>query len=245
MSAYLKVLPAVLLEPEVLFSLGQKLCLIVRDSLLLDARMEDICSAIEREGRTLNEVISRSTIYSSDIDRAAIACEKAVSLLKTGVQIHLFQEDEHRHATAMVLNSTIENPGKHLSKSGYTISGDRIRDIIINLESERMQQALSELHLVAFFEDLKKCYRQYEIIQLENEVNHKEEILPTLRSTVSLYGMLIDTLIANVRFENYRLLHRVDPVISRIETVVNEAVEMTFNQHDKIASDNLEALQNS
>lgn len=234
MSAYLKVLPAVLLDPEVLFFLGQKICLIVRDTLMLDPRLEDICTAIEREGRTLCEVISRTTPQATDIDRAAIACEKSCSLLKTGIQLNLFQNDPERHAAALQLLATMENPEKYLKRSGYDISNDRIRDIIVNLESQHMIKALYMLNLLHFFEELKESYRQFEIIQIENEVNRKNEVLPTLRSTISLYGILIDTLIANVRFENYRLLHKVEPVLDRIETAITEALEATYRQNSKL-----------
>lgn len=236
MSAYLKILPAVLLEPDVIYFLGQKLCLIVRDTLILDPRMEDICSAIEREGRTLCEVLSRKTTYASEIDHLAIACEKSCSLLKTGIQLNLFQSIPERHTAALMLFNTIENPDKYLLKTGYDISGDRIRDIVVNLESEQMQRALQKLHMSDFFEDLKQKYQQFEIIQLENEVNHKPEMLPTLRSTIALYGMLIDTLITNVRFENYRLLHRVESVLNRIEAVVAEAIEATYKKNVKLNS---------
>jgi len=234
MSAYLKVLPAVLLDPEVLFFLGQKICLIVRDSLILDQRLDDICTAIEREGRTLCEVISRTTPQATDIDRAAIACEKSCSLLKTGIQLNLLLNDPERHAAALLLINTIENPEKYLKKSGYDISNDRIRDIIVNLESESMLKALEMLNLIHFFEELKEGYRQFEVIQIENEANRKPELLPTLRSTVSLYGILIDTLIANVRFENYRLLHKVEPILNRIETVIAEALEASCKQNSKL-----------
>lgn len=234
MSAYLKIMPAVLLDPDVLFLLGQKICIIVRDTLLLDPRMEDICSAIEREGRTLCEVLSRTSPLSTNLDQATISCEKACSLLKFGIQLNLLQDDAERHAAAINLISTLENSEKHLQKNGYDISGDRIRDIIVNLESDQMQQALLKLNLQTFFDTLKEKYRQFEIVQIENEINHKPEALPTLRSTVSLYGMLIDTLIANVRFENYRLLHRVEPVLARIETAVTEAMETVFKQNKEL-----------
>ena len=234
MSAYLKVLPAVLLDPEVLFFLGQKISLIVRDNLLLDPRLEDICSAIEREGRTLCEVIARSSPVISDMDRAAIACEKSCSLLKTGIQLNLFQNDPERRAAAQLLLNAIENPEKYLQKSGYDISNDRIRDIIVNLESDSMAQALEKLHLNHFYDELKEKYRQFEVILIENPVDRNIETLPTLRSTIALYGLLIDTLIANVRFENYRLLHRVEPVLARIECVVSEALETTLKQNGKI-----------
>ncbi|MBN1578093.1 MAG: hypothetical protein JW913_16145 [Chitinispirillaceae bacterium] len=232
MSVYLKVLPAVLLDPDVLLILGRKICSIVRETLILDRRMEDICNAIEREGRTLSEVLDRMTAspFAADLDEAALACEKACSLLKAGIQLNLLVSDSERGIQAFLLYNAIENQGKYIQKDGYQ-PGDRISTIIVNLESDQMQQALLSLNLYPFFEDLKETYGRFETIQLENTLFPKTEQLPTLRSTVALYGMLVDTLIANVRFENYQLLHRVETVLIRIETVVAEATETIVQRH--------------
>jgi hypothetical protein len=232
MSVYLKVLPAVLLDPEVLLELGQKICTIVRESLILDRRMEEICTALEREGRTLKEVIARNICspYTADLDDAAIACEKACSLLKAGIQLNVLHHNQEYRMPAQRLLHSIDNQGKYIQKTGYDISNDRIRDIIVNLESPKMQQALVSLKLHELFNDLIEAYNRFESIKLENGVISKEEQMPTLRSTIALYGMLIDTLIANVRFENYQLLHRVESVLTKIETAVAEAMEINITR---------------
>jgi hypothetical protein len=232
MSVYLKVLPAVLLEPDVLLDLGQKICLIVRDTLILDRRMEDICNAIEREGRTLKEVIDRDTTspFTADLDEAALSCEKACSLLKAAVQHNLFDADSPRVSSAMQLYGVLEGKRKNSSRSGNSPVSERIRDIITSLGTEQMQQALTMLHLQKNFQTLRDTFQTCETVYFENNLLHKTEQLPTLRSIIALYGMLIDTLIANVRFENYLLLHRVETVLARIETVVAEAMEETVRR---------------
>lgn len=232
MSVYLKVLPAVLLAPEVLLDLGQKICLIVRDTLILDRRMEDICNAIEREGRTLKEVIDRDTTspFTADLDDAALCCEKACSLLKAAIQLHLFHSDALHVSNAMLLYQVMEGKAKRSSRNGSTAVSDRIREIITALGSEPMQRALVSLNLQSDFNELQCAFQKCETICFENNLLHKTEQLPTLRSTIALYGMLIDTLIANVRFENYQLLHRVETVLARIETVVAEAMEVTVRR---------------
>jgi hypothetical protein len=244
MSVYLKVLPAVLLDPDILLIIGQKICSIVRETLILDRRMEEICAAIEREGRTLTEVLARNVTspFAADFDVAVLACEKACSLLKAGVQLNLLNNDSERGSSALLLYNTLEKQAKHAHKAVYNISGDRIRDIIVNLESDLMQQSLLQLGLYPFFEDLKEAYERFETIQIENKLSQKKEQLPTLRSTVALYGMLIDTLIANVRFENYQLLHRVESVLLRIEAVVAEAMETTIKRQ-KVFNDSLLSVE--
>lgn len=232
MSVYLKVLPAVLLEPGVLLDLGQKICLIVRDTLILDRRMEDICKAIEREGRTLKEVIDRDTTspFTADLDEAALSCEKACSLLKAAIQQNLFIADSVRVSNAMQLYKIMEGKRKHSSRSGNSPVSDRIREIIVVLGSVQMQQILASLQLMDLYRYLQTAFQKCETIYLENNLLHKTEQLPTLRSIIALYGMLIDTLIANVRFENYQLLHRAETVLARIENVVAEAMEETVRR---------------
>ncbi|MBN1308807.1 MAG: hypothetical protein JXA18_12865 [Chitinispirillaceae bacterium] len=235
MSVYLKVLPAVLLDPDVLLVLGRKICSIVRETLILDHRMEEICTAIEREGRTLNEVLDRITIspFAAELDEAALACEKACSLLKAGIQLNLLVSDPERVSQALLLHNAIENQNRYIRKNGYR-PVDRIRTIIVNLESEQMQRALLSLNLYPFFDDLKKAYERFDTLQLEHALVPKTTKLPTLRSTIALYGMLVDSLIANVRFENYQLLHRAELVITRMEAVVAEATETMVQRHKKL-----------
>jgi hypothetical protein len=232
MSVYLKVLPAVLLDPDVLLELGQKICTIVRDSLILDRRMEEICASIEREGRTLRFVIERNKTspFTADLDDAAIVCEKACSLLKAGLQTILLQNNPEHHSEALKLHHAIEEFEKSCQKQGYDNSGDRIKEIVVNLGKEEFQHYLYNLNLYSFFDDLKAAYQRFETIKMENNLIQKSEQLPTLRSTIALYGMLIDTLIANVRFENYQLLHRVESVLTQIEKVVSEAMRTTLEK---------------
>jgi hypothetical protein len=232
MSVYLKVLPAVLIEPEVLLDLGQKICLIVRDSLILDRRMEDICKAIEREGRTLKEVINRDTTspFTADLDDAALACEKACSLLKTAIQLNLFHPDAVRASKAVSLYDIFEGKRKSSTRNSSSIVSDRIRDIITALGTDQMQEALTALNLQESYKVLQGAFQKCETVFFENNLLHKNEQLPTLRSTIALYGMLIDTLIANVRFDNYQLLHRVESVLVRIEAVVAEAMRATVTR---------------
>lgn len=240
MSVYLKVLPAVLLDPDVLLELGQKVCTIVRDSLILDRRMEEICTSIEREGRTLRFVIERNKTspFAADLDNAAIACEKACSLMKAGLQTILLHKNSEHHPDALKLHHSIEDFEKSCHKKGYDNSGERIREIVVNFEKEEFQRSLYLLNLHPFFEDLKEAYHRFETIKTENELIRESERLPTLRSTIALYGMLIDTLIANVRFENYQLLHRVESVLTQIEKVVSEAMKSTLQKEKSISDYN-------
>ena len=236
MSVYLKVLPAILLEPDVLLKLGQSICMIVRESLILDRRMDELCTALEREGRTLKEVINRNnrTPNSAYFDEAAIACEKACALLKAGIQLYVLHQDPVYRIPAQKLLISIDCQGRHLQKSGYNISNDRIRDIIVNLESPQMQQALTVLKINLLYNDLKESYTRLESIRFETECIDRPEQMPTLRSTIALYGMLIDTLIANVRFENYQMLHRVESVLLRIEAAVSDAMTKTVSQSQPV-----------
>ena len=238
MSVYLKVLPAVLLDPDVLLILGQKICSIVRETLILDRRMEEICIAIEREGRTLNDVIDRitTTPFSSALDDAALGCEKVCSLLKAGIQLNLFLPDSKRVAQASLLYNVLENQDKCIQSEGYQCS-DRMSDILRTLEADQMQQALLYLDLLPFYHELKDVYKRFETVLFENSLIKQPDQLPNLRSTIALYGMLVDTLIANVRFENYQLLHRVEIVLKRIETAIGEATN-TMVQRQKALSKN-------
>lgn len=232
MSVYLKVLPAVMLEPDILLKLGIKITAIVRDSLILDRRMEEICSALDREGRTLNEVIKRNTalVFTGEIDEAAIACEKSCSILKAAIQVHFLRQNPENIAEIQLLHQIIEKPGKISNRTVYAISSERIKDIIENLDTLEAQEALSTLHLESFYEELKTAYERLESVLFESRFTPQPEQLPTLRSSIALYGMLLDSLIANVRFENYQLLHRVQSVLFQIETVVSEAVSISVKR---------------
>ena len=236
MSVYLKVLPAVMLEPDILLNLGQKITSIVRESLILDRRMEEICTALEREGRTLQEVIERNNtmVFTGEIEEAAIASEKACSLFKAVVQLLFLQQNEEYSSHVQLLYETLEKPGKISNKTIYSISSERIRDIVEKLDTEEAREAIVALHMEHFFEDLKSSFDHFETVLFECRFTPKTEQLPTIRSSIALYGMLLDTLIVNVRFENYQLLHRVQSVLSRIETVVTEAVaESVSRQKDR------------
>lgn len=215
-----------MLEPDILLDLGKQITSIVRDSLILDRRMEEICTALDREGRMLSEVIDRnnSIIYTGEIDDAAIACEKACSLLKAAIQVYFLQHNSNTVTATQLLHQIIESHGRVTNKSAGAISSERIKDILDGLETNDAQAALATLHLVSFYEDLKIAFERLEATLFEKRFTTQPEKLPTLRSSVALYGMLIDTLIANVRFENYQLLHRVQSVLSQIETVISKAV---------------------
>jgi hypothetical protein len=227
MSVYLKVLPAVLLDPDVLLHLGQNICAIVRHSLILDRRMEELCDAIEREGRTLNEVILRNqlTPIHADLDMATIGCERACSLLKAGIQQYLFHDESDYRSSALILHRTIRKVREENQAGGYDISGNRIKVIIDRFSTEKIQTVLTHLDLTHLFHSLKTEYQKFSALLKEFNLLKQSEQLPTLRSTMALYGMLIDTLIANVRFENYQLLHRVESILCQIESVVTEAME--------------------
>jgi hypothetical protein len=236
MSVYLKVLPAVMLEPDILLNLGKKITSIVRESLILDRRMEEICTAIDREGRTLTEVIHRnnSVTFTGELDDAAIACEKSCSLLRAAVQVYFLHQNPENISAVQCLHQILEKKESSGKKSSNALSSDRFKDIIVELESYDAQSALEMLHLVSFYDALKIAYERYEATIFERRFAPQTELLPTLRSSIALYGMLIDTLIANVRFENYRLLHRVQSVLSQIEIVINEAVSVSARQQKKL-----------
>ncbi len=232
MSLYLKVIPAVLLEPDVLLCLGRKICSIVRDSLILDRRMEEICLALEREGRTFGQVIARNntSAITANLDEAAVACEKSCSLLKAGIQLNLLNHDEQYRIPAHLLQIAIELHGNDPRRQESTEPGNRIRNIIATLETEQMLKALQILNLQRLFEDLKNAFQKFEAILAEKNRIHEQAQMPSLQSTIALYGMLVDTLIANVRFENYQLLHRVESVLMRIETAVKKAMEINIER---------------
>lgn len=234
MSVHLKVLPAVLIDPDVLLATGKKICLIVRNALILDHRMEEICCAIDQEGRTLSEVLSRTRFAPciAEQDQLGIACGKACSLLKTAVQLNLFQNDPERQEAAHQIQTVFDLLDKQSARHGYDISSDRIRDSLINLESDQLQEAIATINCQPFFEQLSETYQRYETAQLQTSYLAHAEQIPSLRSTIGLYGMLLDTLIANVRFENYRLLHRVEAVLVQIETVLIEATESAANNQN-------------
>lgn len=247
MSVYLKVVPAVLLDPDILLRLGQSICTIVRSSLILDRRMEEICDAIEREGRTLNEVIlhNQLTPLHADLDMAAIGCERAYSLLKAGIQQNVLHCESQYRSSAMVLHQTIQKIREENRSGGYDISGNRIKIIIDRLSTEEVQAVLIKLDLIHLFNSLNTEYERFS--KLLAEYNHlgQPEQLPTLRSTMALYGMLIDTLIANVRFENYQLLHRVESILMQIESVMTEAMEIMVDRQNETHTtsiDNREAM---
>lgn len=227
MSVHLKVLPAVLIDPDVLLATGIKICTLVRQALILDHYMEEICCAIDQEGRTLSEVLSRtrSAPFLAEQDQLEIACGKACSLLKTAVQLNLFQNDPERQDAAHLIQNVFDHLDKQSARQGYDISSDRIRDSIVNLESDQLKEAIATINCQHFFEQLVETYQRYETAQMQTSYLAHAEQIPSLRSTIGLYGMLIDTLIANVRFENYRLLHRVESVLMQIETVLIEATE--------------------
>ena len=226
MSVYLKVVPAVMLEPDILLDLGNKITSLVRESLILDRRMEEICASIEREGRTLEKIISRNSdlVSTGEIEEAAIACEKSCSLLKAAVQLHFLQQNPEHSEAVGLLHTIFEKPAKISNKTVYSLSRERIRDIIDHLDTLEAGEALSLLHLDDFFEDLKIRFDRFELILFQNNTSAPPDNIPTLRSSIALYGMLLDTLIANVRFENYQLLHRVQSILSRIETILSSAV---------------------
>ena len=227
MSVYLKVVPAVMLEPDILLALGRKITSLVRDSLILDRRMEEICSSIEREGRTLDRIIIRNNdlVSTGEVEEAAIACEKSCSLLKTAVGFHFLRQDPDHLAAIRLLYPIFEKPARISQKNAYSLSSERIRDIIDNLDTIEAREALSLLHLDAFYEDLKHRFDRFASMLASDETfSASHEHLPTLRSSIALYGMLLDTLIANVRFENYQLLHRVESILSKIETILSEGI---------------------
>ena len=247
MSVYLKVLPAVLLDPDVLLQLGQNITSIVRNSLILDRRMEELCDAIDREGRTLNEVLLRNqlTPIHADVDHAAIGCERACSLLKAGIQQYLFHPEADFRSSALKLHITIKQVKDEVKSSGYDISGNRIKVILERLASKELQIFLTNLNLLPFYTALKSQYTTFSETLHEYKLLQQREQLPTLRSTIALYGMLIDTLIANVRFENYQLLHRVQSVLTQIELVVSEAMETMIerqNESNDIAVESEDAI---
>ena len=236
MSVYLKVVPAVMLEPDILLDLGINITSLVRKSLILDLRMEEICNSIDREGRTLDKIISRNAgnPLTGEIDEAAIACEKSCSQLKAAVQLHYLQPPGMYPDEVQLLHGIFEKPAKISSKNAYSLSSERISDIIGHLESIAAQEALSTLHLDGFYDDLKSKFEVFESMLAATPAPEVPEQLPTLRSSIALYGMLLDTLIANVRFENYRQLHRVQSILSQIETVISGAVDASVKkQHER------------
>ena len=232
MSVHLKVVPAVMLEPDILLDLGINITSLVRSSLILDHRMEEICNSIDREGRTLDKIISRNTSDSSTgrIDEAAIACEKSCSLLKAAVQLHYLQETNICSDEIHLLYTLFEKPAKISTKNAYSLSSERIRDIIGHLDTIEAREALSLLHLTAFYEDLKNKFDVFQSMLTATPDFEVPEQLPTLRSSIALYGMLLDTLLANVRFENYRQLHRVESILSQIETIIAQAIEASVKK---------------
>ena len=217
-----------MLEPDILLALGRKITSLVRDSLILDRRMEEICSSIEREGRTLDRIINRNNdlVSTGEVEEAAIACEKSCSLLKTAVGFHFLRQDPEHLAAIRLLYPIFEKPARISQKNAYSLSSERIRDIIDNLDTIEAREALSLLHLNTFYEDLKRRFDRFASMLASDETfsaSHEQQ-LPTLRSSIALYGMLLDTLIANVRFENYQLLHRVESILSKIETILSEGI---------------------
>lgn len=247
MSVYLKVLPAVLLDPDVLLELGQSISSIVRNSLILDRRMEELCDSMDREGRTLNEVLIRNqlTPVHADLDHAAIGCERACSLLKAGIQQFLFHSDASFRSSALNLYHTIQKVRNGVKTSGYDISEDRIKEILKHLDSKEAQNNLTKLDLLPFYDVLKSEFTTFSKTLQEFKLLQHPEQLPSLRSTIALYGMLIDTLIANVRFENYQLLHRVQSILTQIESVVSNAMETMIerlNETDTTPVESEEAM---
>lgn len=226
MSVYLKVVPAVMLEPDILLDLGNNITSVVRSSLILDQRMEEICASIDREGRTLDKIISRNAdqLSTGKTDEAAIACEKSCSLLKAAVQLHYLKQSEMYSEEIQHLYDLFEKPVKISSKNAYSLSSERIRDIIEHLDTIESREALALLHLEDFYLELKNKFETFAALLSDEPVPETSGQLPTLRSSIALYGMLLDTLIANVRFENYHQLHRVESILSQIETVIAEAV---------------------
>ncbi len=215
-----------MLEPDILLNLGTQITSLVRNSLILDRRMEELCASIDREGRTLKRIISRNTSFAEKgtIEEAAISCEKSCSLLKAAVQLHFLQQDPEFTDMVRLLYSILEKPTKISNKNAYSLSSERIRDIIANLDSIEAREALATLHLDSFFNDLTTRFDRFQGLLREGDDQDQNEQLPTLRSSISLYGMLLDTLIANVRFENYQLLHRVQSILAKIEGIISEAV---------------------
>lgn len=215
-----------MLEPDILLNLGTQITSLVRNSLILDRRMEELCASIDREGRTLERIINRNTAFAEkgEVEEAAISCEKSCSLLKAAIQLHFLQQAPEFTDAVRLLYSILEKPTKFSNKNAYSLSSDRIRDIIDNLDSIEAREALTALHLDSFFNDLTTRFDRFQGLLREGDCQDQSEQLPTLRSSISLYGMLLDTLIANVRFENYQLLHRVQSILAKIEGIISEAI---------------------
>ncbi len=221
MSVLLKSVPTVLFDPDVLLELGQKICRIIRETLILDPKMEDICNAVEREGRTLKDILERNkaSTFTKEYEETAMRCERAYILLKTAIRINCFRNDSEHSNHALSLYKVFETP---IKKRKRWI--ERIKEVIVILETAQMQNALMYLELLPFYRELKEEFERYETFRQESALINQPDPLPSIRAAASLYGDLLDTLTANVRFVNYQMIHQAELVVNRIESVVNEAV---------------------